>query len=60
VKPRRKANLLWAPFVYAYWMVQTVVAVYAFGQTLLKRPIRWEKTEKTGAIVAACPRSLQS
>ena len=60
VKPRRKANILWAPFVYAYWMVQTVVAVYAFGQTLLKRPIRWEKTEKTGAIVAACPRSLQS
>ena len=53
VKPRRKANLLWAPFVYAYWIVQTGVAVYAFGQTLLKRPVRWEKTEKTGAVVAA-------
>ena len=53
VKPKRKANLLWAPFVYAYWIVQTGVAVYAFGQTLLKRPVRWEKTEKTGAVVAA-------
>jgi cellulose synthase/poly-beta-1,6-N-acetylglucosamine synthase-like glycosyltransferase len=56
VKPRRKANLLWALFVYAYWIVQTVVAVHAFGQTLLKRPVKWEKTEKTGTIVAACLR----
>jgi len=54
VKPRRKANMLWAPFVYAYWMFQTVVAFYAFGQILLKRPIKWEKTEKTGSVVAAC------
>jgi cellulose synthase/poly-beta-1,6-N-acetylglucosamine synthase-like glycosyltransferase len=48
VKPRRKTNLLWVPLIYAYWTVQTIVAIYAFGNILLRRPIRWEKTEKTG------------
>jgi len=49
-KPRKITNLLWLPFVYAYWMVQNLVALYAFVQIVLKRPRRWMKTTKTGVI----------
>jgi cellulose synthase/poly-beta-1,6-N-acetylglucosamine synthase-like glycosyltransferase len=51
-KPRKMTNLLWLPFVYAYWMVQNLVAVYAFAQIVLKRPPRWMKTAKTGVVTA--------
>ena len=49
-KPRRFTNLLWVPFVYAYLSIQNFVACYALLQILLKRPRRWIKTTKTGAI----------
>jgi len=51
-KPRKMTNLLWLPFVYAYWMVQNLVALYAFIQILLKRPRKWMKTTKTGLVTA--------
>ena len=47
-KPRKVANLLWLPFVYAYWSVQNLIALYALIQIVLKRPRRWTKTMKTG------------
>jgi len=47
-KPRRVANLLWLPFIYAYWSLQTFLALYALIQIVLKRPRRWMKTMKTG------------
>ena len=50
VKPRRIINLLWLPFVYGFWCVQNLIAVYALVQTLLRRPKRWTKTKKTGAV----------
>jgi cellulose synthase/poly-beta-1,6-N-acetylglucosamine synthase-like glycosyltransferase len=47
-KTRKWMNLLWLPFVYAYWMVQNFVAFYAFVQIILNRPRKWVKTTKTG------------
>jgi cellulose synthase/poly-beta-1,6-N-acetylglucosamine synthase-like glycosyltransferase len=49
-KPRRVANLLWLPFIYVYWSLQTFLASYALVQILLKRSRRWTKTMKTGAV----------
>jgi len=47
-KPRKVSNLLWLPFIYCYWFIQNFVASYAFLQILLRRPRKWEKTNKTG------------
>jgi len=49
-KPRRVTNLLWLPFIYAYWSLQTFMALYASIQIVLRRPKGWVKTVKTGAI----------
>ena len=51
-KPRKMTSLLWLPFVYAYWMVQNLVALCAFFQVVLKRSRKWNKTAKTGAVDA--------
>jgi len=47
-KPRRAANLLWLPFIYAYWILQNFLALYAFLQIMFKRPKKWTKTMKNG------------
>jgi cellulose synthase/poly-beta-1,6-N-acetylglucosamine synthase-like glycosyltransferase len=49
-KPRKITNLLWLPFIYAYWSLQTFIAAYAFIQIVFKRPKKWKKTIKTGAV----------
>ena len=49
-KPRRVSNLLWLPFVFAYWFIQAFIALYAGLLSLLRRPKRWLKTEKKGTI----------
>jgi cellulose synthase/poly-beta-1,6-N-acetylglucosamine synthase-like glycosyltransferase len=49
-KPKSAHNLLWLPFVYAYWCLQGFVALYAGLLILLQRPRRWAKTEKSGII----------
>jgi len=49
-KPRKVANLLWLPFIYAYWSLETFIASYALVQILLKRSRRWTQTMKTGAV----------
>jgi Na+-transporting methylmalonyl-CoA/oxaloacetate decarboxylase beta subunit len=49
-KPMRVKNLLWLPFVFAYWLVQAFIAFYAGCLSLLKRPKNWLKTEKSGAV----------
>jgi cellulose synthase/poly-beta-1,6-N-acetylglucosamine synthase-like glycosyltransferase len=49
-KPRKVSNLLWLPFIYAYWSVQTFVAFLALTQIFLKRPKKWRKTERTGVV----------
>jgi len=49
-KPKRIANLLWLPFMYAYWTLQTFVATYALLQVIFRRPRKWKKTMRTGAV----------
>jgi len=48
-RPWRVANLLWLPFIYAYWSLQTLLASFAFLQIVFRRPKKWTKTVKTGA-----------
>jgi cellulose synthase/poly-beta-1,6-N-acetylglucosamine synthase-like glycosyltransferase len=47
-RPRKKTNLLWLPFVYAYLSLQSFIALYALIQIVFKRPRRWIRTAKTG------------
>jgi len=47
-KPRRIANLFWLPFIYAYWILQNVLAFYALLQIVFRRPKKWTKTVKNG------------
>ncbi len=49
-KPRKIGNILWLPFVYAYWNVQSFIALYALFQIVLRRPRRWIKTSRTGVV----------
>ena len=49
-KPKRMRNLLWLPFVFSYWCLQSFIALYAALLILLRRPKVWLKTEKTGKI----------
>ena len=49
-KPKRVSNLLWLPFVFGYWCMQSFVAFYAGLLILFRRPQKWVKTEKSGAV----------
>jgi len=49
-RPRRVANLLWLPFIYIYWTLQTFVASYALVQIVFRRPRNWKKTKRTGVV----------
>jgi cellulose synthase/poly-beta-1,6-N-acetylglucosamine synthase-like glycosyltransferase len=51
-KPKQVRNVLWLPFVFGYWCLQSFVAVYAGLLILLRRPRRWVKTEKSGAVAS--------
>lgn len=50
-KPRKISNVLWLPFIYAYWTFQSFMALCAILQIILRRPKRWTRTTKTGTIV---------
>jgi len=49
-KPAKLKNLLWLPFVFGYWCVQSFLALYAGLLILFKRPVQWVKTEKSGVV----------
>jgi cellulose synthase/poly-beta-1,6-N-acetylglucosamine synthase-like glycosyltransferase len=49
-KPRRLSNLLWLPFIYFYWSLQTFIALYAVLLIILRRPKVWVKTDKKGTV----------
>jgi cellulose synthase/poly-beta-1,6-N-acetylglucosamine synthase-like glycosyltransferase len=49
-KPKKVKNLLWLPFVFVYWRLQAFVALYAGLLILFRRPRRWVRTEKSGAV----------
>jgi cellulose synthase/poly-beta-1,6-N-acetylglucosamine synthase-like glycosyltransferase len=50
VKPFRLRNVLWLPFIYAYWGFQSFIAMYALFEIVLRRKKRWRKTEHSGLI----------
>lgn len=47
-KPHSFKSLLWLPFIYFYWMLQTFIAAFAFFKFVFRRPKKWIKTNKTG------------
>ena len=47
-KPRKVRSLLWLPFIYLYWILQTFIAAYALFQLVFRRPRQWIRTVKTG------------
>ena len=49
-KPLKVGNIMWLPFIYAYWSIQTFMASLALVQIVLRRPRRWTKTERTGVV----------
>ncbi len=57
-KPLRLANLLWLPFIYAYWGFQSFIALYALLQIVLRRPSRWSKTKRSGTVTAERPKKI--
>jgi hypothetical protein len=48
IKPRKKYDILLIPFIYVYWIIQTIIALHSFIDIILKKPIKWERTEKSG------------
>jgi cellulose synthase/poly-beta-1,6-N-acetylglucosamine synthase-like glycosyltransferase len=54
-KPKKTLDLLWVPFIYAYWSAQAFIAFYAMLLIILRRPRKWLKTNKKGTI--SCPAS---
>lgn len=48
-KPMQLRNVAWIPFIYAYWILQTLIAGRAFLLTVLRRPRVWQRTIKQGS-----------
>ena len=49
-KPVKLRNILWIPSIYLYWLVQMVIAGWAFLKLVFRRKRDWTKTTKTGSI----------
>jgi len=49
-KPIKISNLLWFPFIYVYWGIQSFIVIYALVQILSKRPAKWSKTVRSGKV----------
>lgn len=58
-RPFRVRNVLWLPFIFAYWGFQSFIAAYAFIEIVLRRKRRWRKTEHLGLITGDLEKSLQ-
>lgn len=43
-------NLSLVPFIYAYWLLQTIIATYAVLSSISRRPKVWMKTEKMNLV----------
>jgi cellulose synthase/poly-beta-1,6-N-acetylglucosamine synthase-like glycosyltransferase len=49
-KPTRLRNLLWLPFIFSYWVLQSFIAMYAVLLILLRRRGKWVKTARSGMV----------
>jgi len=47
-KPIKPQNILWIPCVYVYWLVQMVIAGWAFLKLVTRSKRDWTRTTKTG------------
>lgn len=47
-KPIKLKNLVWIPSIYVYWLIQMVIAGWAFLNLLFRRKRVWTKTAKKG------------
>lgn len=50
LRPRRLRNLIWIVVVYAFWVVQTIIAFQALVLTVFRIRRAWVKTEKSGKV----------
>ncbi len=57
-KPLKLSNLLWLPFIYAYWGFQSFIAMYAISQIILRRTPTWSKTTRSGIVTAESAREI--
>jgi cellulose synthase/poly-beta-1,6-N-acetylglucosamine synthase-like glycosyltransferase len=48
-KPIRLRNIVWIPSIYVYWLVQMVIAGWAFLKLVFRRKRVWTKTVKKGS-----------
>jgi cellulose synthase/poly-beta-1,6-N-acetylglucosamine synthase-like glycosyltransferase len=49
-KPIKLRNLLWVPSIYVYWLIQMIIASWAFLKLVFRRKRVWSKTLKKGFI----------
>jgi hypothetical protein len=47
-KPIKLKNLVWIPTIYVYWLIQMVIAGWAFLNFIFRRKRVWTKTAKKG------------
>ncbi|MCW3998424.1 MAG: glycosyltransferase [Candidatus Bathyarchaeota archaeon] len=50
VKPLKISNVLWLPFIYVYWGLQSFIALYAILLMIFRRPMNWSKTTRSGVV----------
>ncbi len=52
-RPRKLRSLLWIPFLYIYWSLQAIIALYAMLLILFRVRRKWSKTEKRGVVASS-------
>jgi cellulose synthase/poly-beta-1,6-N-acetylglucosamine synthase-like glycosyltransferase len=57
-RPFRLSNLLYLPFIYAYWGFQSFIAMYALLQIVSRRPPKWSKTRRSGIITTESTKEI--
>ena len=59
-RPWKIRNLLWLPFIYAYWALQSFIALYAGILVLLRRPSKWTRTSRSGYVTEDVKKTLRA
>jgi len=59
-KPLKISNLIWLPFIYAYWGFQSLIATYAIIQIILRKPRKWSKTTRSGIVTAETAKEIMA
>jgi cellulose synthase/poly-beta-1,6-N-acetylglucosamine synthase-like glycosyltransferase len=51
-RPRSFRSLLWLPFVFGYWSLESFLILYASLLIVFRRPRRWVKTKRSGVVTS--------